>query len=114
MKQNCTIRCTCLLQGVFEKSFAKIPDEPPNPGPAKAAAFGKSDSTDGRATRLADLQEQVGAEQVCFYTDGSSLFQLGHKYFDIGWLSVIFPLRCRGNGRKGEIDALSFLGEDML
>ncbi|XP_056874058.1 bromodomain-containing protein 3-like isoform X2 [Takifugu flavidus] len=52
------------LQGVFEKSFAKIPDEPTGTGQAQTAAFGKSDLTEEGATRLAELQEQVGAEQV--------------------------------------------------
>uniref|UniRef100_H3C2J4 Uncharacterized protein n=1 Tax=Tetraodon nigroviridis TaxID=99883 RepID=H3C2J4_TETNG len=51
------------LQGVFEKSFAKIPDEPANPGQAPAAASGKSDRTDERAAPLAEVQEQAGADQ---------------------------------------------------
>lgn len=73
-KQNCTVHCTCVLQGVFEKSFAKIPDEPANLGQAQAAAFGKSDLTDEDASQLAELQEQVGADQVRVHTDGSSFF----------------------------------------
>lgn len=64
----------CALQGVFEKSFAKIPDEPANPGQAQAAALGKSELTDERATGLAELQEQVGADQVRVHADGSSFF----------------------------------------
>lgn len=96
-----------MLQGVFEKSFAKIPDEPANPGPAQMAAFGKSDLTDGRTTRLAELQEQVGAEQVCFYTDSLVFFRLGHKCFAISRLLNIFLLlRCSRNGQKSEFDAL--------
>ncbi|XP_035523762.1 bromodomain-containing protein 3a isoform X2 [Morone saxatilis] len=69
------------LQGVFEKRFAKMPDEPVelispvSPVPARSAGFSgmsvnsssnfdKSDSSEERATRLAELQEQVGAEQL--------------------------------------------------
>ncbi|XP_071322885.1 bromodomain-containing protein 3-like isoform X2 [Trachinotus anak] len=69
------------LQGVFEKRFAKMPDEPVeliSPASAtstKSAGFSgisgnisssgdKSDSGEERATRLAELQEQVGAEQL--------------------------------------------------
>lgn len=66
------MHCTCVLQGVFEKSFAKIPDEQENPQPAQAAAFGKADLTDEPATQLTELQEQVGADQVGFHADGSS------------------------------------------
>lgn len=58
-----------MLQGVFEKSFAKIPDEPTGTEQAQTAAFGKSDLTEEGATRLAELQEQVGAEQVRFHTN---------------------------------------------
>lgn len=96
-----------MLQGVFEKSFAKIPDEPANPGPAQATAFGKSDLTDGRATRLAELQEQVGAEQVRFYTDSLVFFQLGHKYFDISRvLNSFLLLDCSRIGQRSEFDVL--------
>ncbi|XP_056259310.1 bromodomain-containing protein 3-like isoform X3 [Seriola aureovittata] len=69
------------LQGVFEKRFAKMPDEPVeliSPVSAtstKSATFSgisgnssssrdKSDSAEERVTRLAELQEQVGAEQL--------------------------------------------------
>ncbi|XP_042364930.1 bromodomain-containing protein 3-like isoform X2 [Plectropomus leopardus] len=66
------------LQGVFEQKFAKMPDEPVelltprSAGSAKSAGFSgvaanssfnfdKSDSTEERATRLAELQEQLKA-----------------------------------------------------
>ncbi|XP_040915097.1 bromodomain-containing protein 3-like isoform X2 [Toxotes jaculatrix] len=66
------------LQGVFEKRFAKMPDEPVELSPsvnavsAKSASFSgisgnisssgdKSDSAEERATRLAQLQEQLKA-----------------------------------------------------
>ncbi|XP_022622338.1 bromodomain-containing protein 3-like isoform X2 [Seriola dumerili] len=69
------------LQGVFEKRFAKMPDEPVeliSPVSAtstKSASFSgisgnssssgdKSDSAEEHVTRLAELQEQVGAEQL--------------------------------------------------
>uniref|UniRef100_A0A4W6C3J0 Bromodomain containing 3 n=1 Tax=Lates calcarifer TaxID=8187 RepID=A0A4W6C3J0_LATCA len=69
------------LQGVFEKRFAKMPDEPVelispvNAMSTKSTSFSgisgsisssgdKSDSAEERATRLAELQEQVGAEQL--------------------------------------------------
>ncbi|XP_070780381.1 bromodomain-containing protein 3-like [Enoplosus armatus] len=66
------------LQGVFEKRFAKIPDEPVemislmSSMSTKSAGFSansssnfdKSDSAEERATRLAEFQEQVGAEQL--------------------------------------------------
>ncbi|XP_049909115.1 bromodomain-containing protein 3a isoform X1 [Epinephelus moara] len=69
------------LQGVFEQRFAKMPDEPVEPlspmnaGSAKSAGFSgvaassssnfdKSELAEERATRLAELQEQVGAEQL--------------------------------------------------
>ncbi|KAM3874418.1 bromodomain-containing protein 3-like [Diretmus argenteus] len=68
------------LQDVFEKRFAKMPDEPaelisPAGGvAAKSTIFSgnsgnsstldNSDSEEERATRLAELQEQVGAEQL--------------------------------------------------
>ncbi|XP_044189308.1 bromodomain-containing protein 3-like isoform X2 [Thunnus albacares] len=69
------------LQGVFEKRFAKMPDEPVeliSPVSATSAnsssfrgisgtgssSLDTSDSADDRATRLAELQEQVGAEQL--------------------------------------------------
>lgn len=78
--------CTCLPQGVFEKRFVNMPDEPvesvspTSAVSAKSAGFSgisvnssanldKSDPAEERATRLAELQEQVGAEQVGFYTD---------------------------------------------
>ncbi|XP_062291249.1 bromodomain-containing protein 3-like isoform X2 [Scomber scombrus] len=58
------------LQGVFEKRFAKMPDEPVeliSPASATSAnssgfsgnSFDKSDSAEDRATRLAELQEQL-------------------------------------------------------
>ncbi|XP_037609389.1 bromodomain-containing protein 3-like isoform X2 [Sebastes umbrosus] len=69
------------LQGVFEKRFAKIPDEPvelPSPvsgASAKSAGFSgtdannsssldKSDLAEEGADRLSELQEQVGARQL--------------------------------------------------
>ncbi|KAG7498803.1 bromodomain-containing 3-like isoform X1 [Solea senegalensis] len=69
------------LQGVFEKRFAKMPDEPVDltsaltPQSTKNGSFGRisggtssgrdtSDSAEERATRLAEFQEQVGAEQL--------------------------------------------------
>lgn len=64
-----------MLQGVFEKSFAKIPNEPATPGLAQEADGGKSDVTG--TTRLAALQEQVGAQQVRFCTDGCSFLVWG-------------------------------------
>lgn len=33
-----------------------------------SSSLDKSDSAEDRATRLAELQEQVGADQVCSYT----------------------------------------------
>ncbi|KAF3848839.1 hypothetical protein F7725_015336 [Dissostichus mawsoni] len=59
------------LQGVFEKWFAKMPDEPVEMPSPKSAGFGEIstnsssnlDLEEERATRLAELQEQVGAEQ---------------------------------------------------
>ncbi|XP_053195353.1 bromodomain-containing protein 3a [Scomber japonicus] len=58
------------LQGVFEKRFAKMPDEPVElilPASSTSAnssgfsgnSFDRSDSTEDRATRLAELQEQL-------------------------------------------------------
>ncbi|KAL3041438.1 hypothetical protein OYC64_019597 [Pagothenia borchgrevinki] len=60
------------LQGVFEKWFAKMPDEPVEMPSPKSAGFGEIstnssanlDLEEERATRLAELQEQVGAEQL--------------------------------------------------
>ncbi|KAM7369256.1 hypothetical protein PAMP_013538 [Pampus punctatissimus] len=69
------------LQGVFEKRFAKMPDEPVdlispmNATSANSSRFSgisstdsysldKSNSAEDSATRLAELQEQVGAEQL--------------------------------------------------
>ncbi|XP_060791441.1 bromodomain-containing protein 3a isoform X2 [Neoarius graeffei] len=72
------------LQDVFEMRFAKMPDEPAEVNVAGAAAGAgvvskstassessgdssssdSSDSEEERATRLAELQEQVGAEQL--------------------------------------------------
>ncbi|KAI3362019.1 hypothetical protein L3Q82_012354, partial [Scortum barcoo] len=69
------------LQGVFEKRFAKLPDEPmemisqTGAASSKNAGFSgmsvnsssssdKSDTAEECATRLAELQEQVGAEQL--------------------------------------------------
>ncbi|KAM9338031.1 bromodomain-containing protein 3-like isoform 2-T2 [Symphorus nematophorus] len=58
------------LQGVFEKRFAKMPDEPVElMSPVSAASaksagsshFDKSDLAEERATRLAELQEQLKA-----------------------------------------------------
>ncbi|XP_036974205.1 bromodomain-containing protein 3-like isoform X1 [Acanthopagrus latus] len=69
------------LQSVFEQRFAQMPEEtvemisPMSGTSAKSSGFGgfgsnssakfsRSDSTEERATRLAELQEQVGAEQL--------------------------------------------------
>ncbi|XP_029300505.1 bromodomain-containing protein 3a isoform X2 [Cottoperca gobio] len=66
------------LQGVFEKRFAKMPDEPVemlspmSAVSAMSAGFGgistnsscNVDLEEERATRLAELQEQVGAKQL--------------------------------------------------
>lgn len=68
-----------LLQGVFEKRFAKMPDEPVElilPASSTSAnssgfsgnSFDRSDSTEDRATRLAELQEQVGSCVVLYKT----------------------------------------------
>lgn len=57
-----------------------MPDEPVSASSAKSPGFramsvnsssnfDKSDLAEERATRLAELQEQVGAEQVGFCTD---------------------------------------------
>ena len=62
---------------MFEKWFAKMPDEPVEMPSPKSAGFGEIstnssanlDLEEERATRLAELQEQVGAEQVGFYTE---------------------------------------------
>nr|XP_023839694.1 bromodomain-containing protein 3 isoform X8 [Salvelinus alpinus] len=65
------------LQDVFEMRFAKMPDEPVELSPGAGGLVSKgdnsssgdssssdsSDSEEERATRLAELQEQVGAEQ---------------------------------------------------
>ncbi|XP_062398269.1 bromodomain-containing protein 3b isoform X2 [Sardina pilchardus] len=69
------------LQDVFEMRFAKMPDEPAEPTSPSGLSSGatvvsksrvssessdassSSDSEEERATRLAELQEQVGAEQ---------------------------------------------------
>ncbi|XP_021458210.2 bromodomain-containing protein 3 isoform X6 [Oncorhynchus mykiss] len=65
------------LQDVFEMRFAKMPDEPVELSPGTGGLVSKgdnsssgdssssdsSDSEEERATRLAELQEQVGAEQ---------------------------------------------------
>ncbi|XP_029370952.1 bromodomain-containing protein 3-like isoform X2 [Echeneis naucrates] len=68
------------LQGVFEKRFAKMPDEPvelsspmntmSTKSPSSSGISGntslsgdKSDSAEEHTTRLAELQEQVGAEE---------------------------------------------------
>ncbi|XP_031658495.1 bromodomain-containing protein 3 isoform X11 [Oncorhynchus kisutch] len=66
------------LQDVFEMRFAKMPDEPVELSPGAGGLVSKgdnsssgdssssdsSDSEEERATRLAELQEQVGAEQL--------------------------------------------------
>ncbi|KAJ7987272.1 hypothetical protein DPEC_G00337010 [Dallia pectoralis] len=66
------------LQDVFEMRFAKMPDEPVELSPGAgglagqgdhsssgdSSSSGTSDSEEERATRLAELQEQVGAEQL--------------------------------------------------
>ncbi|XP_078145529.1 bromodomain-containing protein 3-like [Centroberyx gerrardi] len=68
------------LQGVFEKRFAKMPDEPVeltssvggvstksttfSESSGDDSSLDKSDSEEERTTRLAELQEQVGAEQL--------------------------------------------------
>ncbi|XP_045064068.1 bromodomain-containing protein 3-like isoform X2 [Coregonus clupeaformis] len=65
------------LQDVFEMRFAKMPDEPAELSPGAGGLVSKgdnsssgdssssdsSDSEEERASRLAELQEQVGAEQ---------------------------------------------------
>ncbi|KAL0965545.1 hypothetical protein UPYG_G00282700 [Umbra pygmaea] len=65
------------LQDVFEMRFAKMPDEPVKLSPGAGglvskggnsssgdtSSSGSSDSEEERANRLAELQEQVGAEQ---------------------------------------------------
>uniref|UniRef100_A0A665V2M8 Bromodomain containing 3 n=1 Tax=Echeneis naucrates TaxID=173247 RepID=A0A665V2M8_ECHNA len=78
------------LQGVFEKRFAKMPDEPvelsspmntmSTKSPSSSGISGntslsgdKSDSAEEHTTRLAELQEQVGAEEVGSCTDLSLL-----------------------------------------
>uniref|UniRef100_A0A4W6BVI8 Bromodomain containing 3 n=1 Tax=Lates calcarifer TaxID=8187 RepID=A0A4W6BVI8_LATCA len=77
------------LQGVFEKRFAKMPDEPVelispvNAMSTKSTSFSgisgsisssgdKSDSAEERATRLAELQEQLKAvhEQLAALSEG--------------------------------------------
>lgn len=80
---------TVCLQSVFEQRFAQMPEEtvemisPMSGTSAKSSGFGgfgsnssakfsRSDSTEERATRLAELQEQVGAEQVGSYTELST------------------------------------------
>ncbi|XP_034048221.1 bromodomain-containing protein 3-like [Thalassophryne amazonica] len=82
------------LQGVFEKHFAKIPDEPvefiPLGGAVTAkdttscavscksnSSVDKLDSAEDRATRLAELQEQVGAEQLKAVHDQLSTLSAG-------------------------------------
>ncbi len=77
-----------ICQDMFEMRFAKMPDEPVEVagavGVGGAGVVSKStvssessggdstsdgsDSEEERATRLAELQEQVGAEQVGFKT----------------------------------------------
>ncbi|XP_055369443.1 bromodomain-containing protein 3-like isoform X2 [Betta splendens] len=60
------------LQGVFEKRFAAMPEEPvqlivPVSGGTRSNSsshFDKSDSTEERATGCSELQEQMGAEQL--------------------------------------------------
>lgn len=71
---------------MFEQRFAQMPEEtvelisPMSGASAKSSGFGgfganssakfsRSDSAEERATRLAELQEQVGAEQVGSYTE---------------------------------------------
>lgn len=59
----------CLLQGVFEQSFAKMPDEHVEVTSQAGGSLDKPESAEERATRLAELQEQVGADQVGCCTD---------------------------------------------
>lgn len=72
-----------VCQDVFEMRFAKMPDEPVELSPGAGGLVSKgdnsssvdssssdsSDSEEERATRLAELQEQVGAEQVGFRSE---------------------------------------------
>lgn len=59
----------CLLQGVFEQRFAKMPDEHVEVTSQAGGSLEKPESAEERATRLAELQEQVGAHQVGYCTD---------------------------------------------
>nr|XP_004538465.2 bromodomain-containing protein 3 isoform X1 [Maylandia zebra]XP_004538466.2 bromodomain-containing protein 3 isoform X1 [Maylandia zebra]XP_004538467.2 bromodomain-containing protein 3 isoform X1 [Maylandia zebra]XP_004538468.2 bromodomain-containing protein 3 isoform X1 [Maylandia zebra]XP_024659059.1 bromodomain-containing protein 3 isoform X1 [Maylandia zebra] len=52
------------LQGVFEQSFAKMPDEHVEVTSQAGGSLDKPESAEERATRLAELQEQVGADQL--------------------------------------------------
>lgn len=59
----------CLLQGVFEQRFAKMPDEHVEVTSQAGGSLEKPESAEEHATRLAELQEQVGAHQVGYCTD---------------------------------------------
>lgn len=52
------------LQGIFEQRFAKMPDEHVEVTSQAGGSLEKPESAEERATRLAELQEQVGADQL--------------------------------------------------
>uniref|UniRef100_A0A673C9X4 Bromodomain containing 3 n=1 Tax=Sphaeramia orbicularis TaxID=375764 RepID=A0A673C9X4_9TELE len=55
------------LQGVFEQRFAKMPEEPVYISPSatlSSKTCDKSESAEQNASRLAELQEQVGIKQL--------------------------------------------------
>ncbi|XP_029370951.1 bromodomain-containing protein 3-like isoform X1 [Echeneis naucrates] len=96
------------LQGVFEKRFAKMPDEPvelsspmntmSTKSPSSSGISGntslsgdKSDSAEEHTTRLAELQEQVGAEEFKAVHEQLSALSDG---------SVIKPKKNKENNKK--------------
>lgn len=55
----CNIVLAC-IKGLFEKRFAKVPEE--------IVSMDKSDLAEQLASKPDELQEQAAAEQVGFYT----------------------------------------------
>lgn len=71
--RNVVLGC---VKGLFEKRFAKMPEEIVSVSPSKGAtgksigdssSLDKSDLAEQLASKPDELQEQAGAEQVGFY-----------------------------------------------
>lgn len=69
--------CLHCIKGLFEKRFAKMPEEIVSVSPSRGAtgksisdssSLDKSDLAEQLASKPDELQEQAGAEQVGFYT----------------------------------------------